>query len=232
MGLKNIIRISPGGLKGFYTLGILSYLRNHYQMGSYVYSGASAGAWNGLLMCLNSDNQTVNHFIDSLFVPVSRAKSIEEIQWTFKHMLLESFDSSDFDLNRLHIGVVVLENKQLKTKIYSGFDNLPDAIDCCMSSSHIPLVTGRLIKNYREHMVFDGGFSSDPYIRSTDESSCVLHVEPNMWKDKKSHVFAVNDFIDNFSLSRNNPKQLYQTGYLDAKTNARDFGHFKKIKKT
>lgn len=230
MTKSNLIRVSPGGLKGFYTLGILNYLRNHYAMNNYIYSGASAGAWNSLIMCSTRDTKFVNGFIDSLFVPVSRAKSIEEIQWVFKHKLLESFDSSDFDFSRLHIGVVVYKNKRLETQIYSRFDNLSDAIDCCTSSSHIPLITGKLIKNYREQLVFDGGFSSDPYIKS---ANCVLHVSPNMWADIKpdSNGFSIGEFINNFSLSRNNPKELYALGYADAQANSHDFTQLKKLKK-
>jgi predicted patatin/cPLA2 family phospholipase len=223
----NIIRVSPGGLKGFYILGILNYLRNHYRMDHYIYSGASAGAWNSLIMCSKRDNKFVNQFIDSLFVPVSRSKSIEEIQYLFKHKLLDSFDSSDFDFSRLHIGVVTLKDRQVKTQIYTNFTDLTDAIDCCMSSSHIPLITGKFVKNYRNHLVFDGGFSSDPYIKS---SNCVLHIEPNMWTDKKDQKFIVNEFIDNISMNRNNPEQLYQAGYLDAEKNVHDFAHLKKIK--
>jgi predicted acylesterase/phospholipase RssA len=224
----NIIRVSPGGLKGFYILGILNYLRNHYIMDHYIYSGASAGAWNSLIMCSKRDNKFVNQFIDSLFVPVSRSKSIEEIQYLFKHKLLDSFDSSDFDFSRLHIGVVTMKDRQIKTQIYTNFTDLTDAIECCMSSSHIPLVTGKLVKNYRNNFVFDGGFSSDPYIKS---SNYILYVEPNMWTDKKDQKFIVNEFIDNFSMSRNNPEQLYMAGYSDAIKNDHYFAHLKKIKK-
>jgi len=194
-------------------------------MDQYVYSGASAGAWNGLIMCSNRDNKTINKFIDSLFIPVFRAKSIEEIQWTFKHKLLDNFDSSDFDLSRLHIGVVVYKNKRLETQIYSQFDSLADAIDCCMSSSHIPLVTGKFLKYYKEQWVFDGGFSSEPYAGT----SCVLHISPHMWSEKQpdASIFNINDFINNFSMSKNNPEELYQAGYSDAHTKAHCFSHLK-----
>lgn len=219
---NNIIKVSPGGLKGFYILGILNYLRNYYVMDHYIYSGASAGAWNSLIMCSNRDDKYVNKFIESLFVPVSRTKSIEEIQYLLKHKLLDNFDSSDFDFTRLHIGVVTIKDKQVKTQIYTNFTDLTDAIECCMSSSHIPFVTGKFIKKYREHLVFDGGFSSYPYIKSDDY---ILHIEPSIWTNKK---FIVNEFIECFSINSNNPEKLYLTGYLDAQKNDRDFSHLKK----
>jgi predicted acylesterase/phospholipase RssA len=211
---SNIIRVSPGGLKGFYLLGILNYLRNHYVMDHYIYSGASAGAWNSLIMCAKRDNKFINQFIESLFIPISQSKSIGKIQDLLKHKFIDNFDSSDFDFSRLHIGVVTIKDRQLKTEIYTNFTDLTDAIECCISSSHIPLVTGKFIKNYKNHFVFDGGFSSEPYIKS---SNYVLYVEPNMWTDKKNKKFIINEFINNFSISKNNPIQLYHDGYLDAK---------------
>ena len=177
-------------------------------------------------MCSKRDNKFVNQFIDSLFVPVSRSKSIEEIQYLFKHKLLDNFDSTDFDFSRLHIGVVTMKDRQVKTQIYNNFTDLSDAIECCMSSSHIPLITGKLVKNYRNHLVFDGGFSSDPYIKS---SNCILHIEPNMWTDKKDQKSIVNEFIDNLSMNKNNPEKLYKAGYSDAEKNIHNFVHLKKI---
>jgi hypothetical protein len=45
-----IVSISPGGYKGFYILGIASYIRDHYNIDNCIFSGASAGAWVSLLM--------------------------------------------------------------------------------------------------------------------------------------------------------------------------------------
>ena len=78
-------------------------------------------------------------------------------------------------------------------------------------------------------MVFDGGFSSEPYAGTT----CVLHVSPHMWSEQKPDpsVFNINSFINNFSLSKNNPEELYWAGYSDALKNSHSFAQLKKIKK-
>ena len=49
---KKLISISPGGLKGFYELGILSFIKENYDMENYIFSGASAGSWCSLLMVM------------------------------------------------------------------------------------------------------------------------------------------------------------------------------------
>ena len=61
---KDIISLSPGGLNGFYMAGVVSFLKQQYDLSNCVFTGASAGAWNALYMCCNADHDT---FIDKLF---------------------------------------------------------------------------------------------------------------------------------------------------------------------
>lgn len=225
--VKKLILVSPGGLKGFYMLGVLNYLRNHYDMSQYIYSGASAGAWNSLIMSTNRDTKYVNNFIESLFVPVSRTKSVEEIQYLLKHKLLENFDSSDWDFSKLHIGVTRVADRKLQTEIHSNFTDLSDAIDCCISSSHIPLVTGKLIHRYKNSLVLDGGLGSNPYASS---GQVVLHVKHNMWTKPVNPTAksVILDFVDAFNVKTNNMEQLYWAGFTDAEKNLHNFKHLNK----
>ena len=225
---SRLILVSPGGLKGFYTFGILNYLRNNYHMNQYIYSGASAGAWNCLLMCCKKDKYYVNNFVESLFEPLGKTKSITEIQIIFAKKLLENFSSGDFDFSRLHIGVTSLEDKNIQTNIYSNFPDLNDAIECCMASSHVPLITGGLVKKYRGKLSFDGGFSSYPYLQIPNKKPLV-HIKPGMWnKDSKHLVF---ELVDCFSMEKNNMEQLYRKGLFDAEKNINYFKHLHLKKK-
>ena len=52
---KKIISISPGGLKGIYILGTCTYLKQNFNFDDYIFSGASAGSWNSLVMCYKKD---------------------------------------------------------------------------------------------------------------------------------------------------------------------------------
>jgi hypothetical protein len=187
-------------------------------MSSYTYSGVSAGSWNSLIMCIKRDNEYVNKFIESLFVPISKTNSIEEIQYLLKHKTLENFDSSDFDFTKLHIGVTLYKNNKLQTKIYSNFLDLPDAINCCMASSHIPLITGNIIHKYKNILVFDGSIKSNPYLLNGD---IVLEVKHDMWYTNTNSI--IYKFIDAFSMEKNNMEKLYWSGYTDAKNNHHSF---------
>ena len=76
---KKLISISPGGLKGFYELGVLSFIKESYDMENYIYSGASAGSWNALFMCYKNDNKK---FVYTLMkdLKLLRVKSIKELE--------------------------------------------------------------------------------------------------------------------------------------------------------
>jgi len=203
-----MISISPGGFKGFYLLGTLNYIKENYDLSNYIFSGASAGAWCSLIMCMKKPF-ILNEFIDK---NITTPNTILEIENNIKKKLLISYTEFDFDLYKLYVGVTIIKKFQSQTIIYSNFDNLEDAIDCCIASSHIPFITGNFLNKYKNKMTFDGGFSYYPYFQNITP---VLHVHPNMWNNKKkmfydTTLFSKNkyDFID-----------LYNRGYEDAKIN-------------
>lgn len=210
----NLISISPGGVFGFYTLGICAYIKNKYDLSNYIYSGASAGSWNSLYMVLNKENG----FSSSLFsIDTINISSIIEMEYEIKSMLLKKYKTDDFDLSRLYIGVTVLKNKKLKTSIYGDFKDLKDAIDCCIASSHIPFITGGAINRYKDFITFDGGFSSYPYVRNVKP---ILHIHPNMWKNKITKNKYRNTLF-NFKDNKYILKNLFDEGYEDAYLNSK-----------
>ena len=220
---KKLISISPGGLKGFYELGILCYIKDNYNMDNYIFSGASAGSWNALFMCYNKDTKT---FVFNLLndYKLSQIKNINELEFFLKYKLLTKFNSNDFDLRRLFIGVTTLKKFQPTTNIFSDFNSLEDAINCCIASSHIPFITGGINNRYHNMYTFDGGFSSYPYLNFTEN---VLHITPGMWKknnQNKNDIFekfaSLNIIVELFLMKKNkNYMELFDNGYEDAKVN-------------
>ena len=225
---KKLISISPGGLKGFYELGVLSYIKDNYGMDKYIFSGASAGSWNALFMCFKKDTK---HFVYTLLdYKLSQINNIKELELFLKYKLLSNYNSDDFDLRRLFIGVTTIKKLKPVTNIFSDFNSLEDAINCCIASSHIPLITGGFTNRYHDMYTFDGGFSNYPYLNFTEN---VLHITPSMWKklhnnenpDNNNKPFldsftSVNVILELFLMIRNrNYMELFDNGYLDAKNN-------------
>jgi hypothetical protein len=212
---KRIISISPGGFKGFYMLGICKYIKENYNLENYIFSGASAGAWNSLLLCYKGDiNAIIEKILDD---SLQKTKSISELEDIFKKKIVSTYNTNDFDLRRLFVGVTTVSRYNSNTIIYSGFDNLEDAINCCIASSHIPLITGGLTNVYRNTYSFDGGFSKFPYLNVTTPD---IHITPNIWKVfKNGHSPSITDYTTLFSKNDYKFSELIEKGYNDAMKN-------------
>ena len=152
---KKLIKISPGGLYGFYDAGICSIIKKKYNLNNYIFSGASAGAWNSLFMSYKND---IDNLVKNILDINYNFSSIIHLQMKLKEKIIQSYSTEDFDLKKVFISVCVYDNFALKNYIYTDFIDLEDAVDCCIASSNIPFVTGNLIHLYRNKISFDGGF--------------------------------------------------------------------------
>jgi hypothetical protein len=131
-----------------------------------------------------------------------RKKNVFQIENEIKNNMLKYYRASDFDLDRLFVGVTTIR----QTNIYTDFQNLEDAIDCCIASSHIPFITGSIVYRYKNKCAFDGGFSNYPYLNT---NQAVLHITPNIWNqnDKVDFNLLKKDFF--------NLEKLFEKGYSD-----------------
>jgi hypothetical protein len=101
---------------------------------------------------------------------------------------------------------------------------LEEVIEACIASSHIPFVTGGLVKKYKNKISFDGGFSNFPYLNFND-TSIVLHIHPNLWNKKNNSFYIkninlnINDYTTLFYIKNFNLSELYNNGYNDSNNN-------------
>ena len=219
---KKLILLSPGGFKGFYLMGISAFIKENYVLDGHIFSGASAGAWNALLMTYKHNvSEIVNVLVNDECAKIKDAYSLEKY---LKKQIIFNYKTEDFELEKLFIGLTIINNYRIKTQIYSDFENLEDAIDCCIGSSHIPYVTGKLTNTYHNTYTFDGGFSKYPYLKT---SPPVLHITPSMWKNinnetitaRQNERLNISDYTTLFSRGKYNFRLLYEEGYNDAKLN-------------
>ena len=119
---KKIISISPGGYKGVYMLGICIYIKDNFNLDEFIFSGASAGAWNSLMLCCKKDA----HFFktDIVDYSIKNSKTIFELEYLMKKKILEYYTTDDFELRKLFIGVTSLNGYYPETQIFSNFNNL------------------------------------------------------------------------------------------------------------
>ena len=208
---KRWIAISPGGFKGFYMFGVCKYIKQNYNLDNYVFSGASAGAWNSLMLCFRRDIQEIQDelFDDSL----QKAKTIQDLENLIKHKVLSRYTTDDFELQKLFIGVTTIGSYHAGATIYSQFSGIEDALDCCIASSHIPFLSGGLTATYRNAYAFDGGFCKNPYLNGTTPP--VLHIRPSMWATKPKSM-TIHDYTTLFSKDKYDFSVMVDQGYHDA----------------
>lgn len=221
---ENIISISPGGFMGIYMFGICTYIKDNYNLDPYVFSGASAGAWNALMMTYNPPPNVLLHDIHLRLLEnkeLNAIHKINDIEHWLKRQIISTYDPSRFELSKLYIGTTTLNCTKYspQTTIFHDFHTLEEAIDCCIASSHIPFVSGGALHRFRSQITFDGGFSRNPYL-TNEEYNHVLHIKPNMWDARKATP-KYNPLFDTTIFSRKlfNFKELYEKGYSDAEKN-------------
>lgn len=217
---NDLITLSPAGLKGFYTLGVSVYIKENYDLDNYFFSGASAGAWNALYLSYKNDPWDFPKLLSD--VNFDNITSVYKMEIKLKELLLSSFKTEDFHLDRLFIGVTSFEKFKFINKIYTNFESLEDAIECCIASSHIPFLTGGLIRKYRKKISFDGGFSSYPYY-FLDKP--VIHINPDMWKiingylDIKNEINIINAYRGLLLKEHKNFEDFFIAGYNETRNN-------------
>lgn len=215
MDPSKIISISPGGFMGFYLLGVCTFIKDQYDLSGYTFMGASAGSWNALFMTYKKDPHTLTFdLIDEI---EKHGKNMANMEHILKHTILEHHTQDDFDLSRIQIGVTSLNRFRPQLHMCSEFTDLEDALNCCISSSHIPFITGGLVRKYKQYVVVDGGLTYGSYIQQLHP---LLHITPTLWDATQKHSFW--DTIRNafhFSKQKSHFLDLYEKGYDDAKKN-------------
>lgn len=222
---KKLIAISPAGLRGFYLLGIMSYIKENYDTSNYIFTGASAGAFNALFATYKYDPSDIVNILDieNIFSDDNGGFSIRELQQNIKNALLDNFSTNDFELDKLFIGVTCIQNFHVKTNIYHHFENLEDAIDASIASSNIPFITGNIIHKYNDLYSFDGGFSKYPFLHLFEPT---LHITSDIWDnietsktDNRTLFKIISEFITFFFTKSNDFINLYKKGYNDSLKN-------------
>lgn len=218
---SSLITLTPDGLRGFYNLGTCVYIKENYDLNNFVYSGASAGAWNGLMMTYkHNPHEFAIKILDSM-KENHKLKTLYDTQLYLKNQILQCYNVNDFDLQKLFIAVTCIHNNQIFTNIYSDFFTLEDALDCCIASSNIPFVTGNCEVKYNDLISLDGGFSLQPYLNTLKK----IEISHDMWngkdiifknREKKQDLYKMFFYNNNINFY-----ELYIKGYSDGRENSK-----------
>lgn len=223
---KRLITLSPGGFKGFYSLGIVLYIQENYDLTNYIFSGVSAGSYNALVLAYKGNAKKL---LDEIMIPeIINHSSLQKIQQEIKKMVVSRCSVNDFHLEKLHISVahihkitnpLSLFTQKINKVVFSHFTSLEDTLDACFASSNIPFITGDMYSFYRNKYCIDGGFLNDPYLEHTEKP--VLHITSSLWKKTLSvpawwDCLNIKYYFSIFSKKEDNLWEMFRQGYEDS----------------
>ena len=207
-----IISIAPGGLKGFYTLGICKYLKENYCLDDYRFYGSSAGSWNSVFLALPSYDD--NYYVDSIIkIKSEQYSNLNELEICLKNIILNesSIKENNFTIGSLNqkCNICISEYKGYKFKktIKNEFEDWEDLLECCIASSHLPYISnGDLFYRYQNKKVVDGGLFRKNHPRNVNVDLLISH---KMFHNKEIKKYSRLDTL--------NIELLIYTGYKDAR---------------
>ena len=206
---KQFITCEPGGLNGFYSMGVAYFLHQHYNLSQYYFAGASAGSWVCLILSLKSDLNYIIQDILSINLTEYKGKNYQKfyhLQNKLQNIIINNFEESDFNLSKVYIGVSLFKKFGFEGHLITNFNNLTDVTNCCQVSSHIPLITGDFFKTYNQHLAVDGGLNNLPLSLIPDP---YFNINSEIWGRQLEGGFNPNK----------NLTQLLEWGYLDSLKN-------------
>lgn len=210
------IVIAPGGVLGFYTLGICHYIKNNYNIKNKKMIGFSAGSFNVVFMSI--DPKYDNDFLLNLFKLNIRGddnprQTIKKITSNIKNTI----DFKDIDLRDKCIG---LTTPYLSLKTINTFRSNNEIINSCISSSFIPYITyNDIFYFYKGNIYYDGGIMYH-FLKRTLNKDC-LAISYYMFN--RNTTFSLFNILHKSNISI---YELYILGYHDAIKNKAYFDKF------
>lgn len=212
----NLIRnpdiiLSPGGLLGFYVLGICHYIKNHYNIDNKNIVGFSAGSLNTIFLSLDKSYDIP--FLKELFkLNLHGSMPLPYILNKTIHLMNDMFNIEHFNITNKYIAVT---SNYTKLDGYNKFLNVTDMTKCCISSSFIPLITYRdIFYFYNGKCSLDGGLFYYKYKKQI-KSRKILWLNYKLFKRyNKYNIPGYSLLCRNYSIY-----ELYRLGYSDSVKN-------------
>jgi len=210
-GYKSI-SIKPGGLKGFYALGICKYIKEHYCLDEYHFYGSSAGSWNALYLSMPFSSNHEYYFDKMIKIKKNEFENFYDLERELKQNILKQAEQNEsiMSLNyKCNICFSVFEGYKFKKVIKNEFKDLDDLLECCIASSHIPKISkNKLFYHYNNQKCIDGGLFQNNYPNQMKPKLVISH---KMFRNKNIYKYS--------NLKHLNIERLIYEGYRDAMSN-------------
>jgi hypothetical protein len=226
MSVRSYISINILGTGMFlpYSMGVIGYIKEHFQLKDYTLTGVSGGAWCSLLFELENNltdhDKIWNMTVGDPNLKIRLHNNLNVFQENIERNLKARYkDVPATKIQTMPLSVIATHydnsNNKLSNEKKTGFKDVNDLIDFCLCSSYIPYLSGTLMcRQYDNKYYMDGDISRNKLFIETGSKPAMntLCVHRNMWGRK----FPLNNYIyTDINMSR----QLFQQGWSDTEKN-------------
>ena len=211
---KKIIYLGPGGFTMPYTLGICKYIKDNYDLSDYNFIGSSAGSWLAVYLASDINEQQIYNLLDEYSLKFeTKNKFIHKWKHT-TNFLSDKFkilinDKTFIQNKKIGISVTRYKNKKIKNEIINNYSSLEELLILCKLSSHIPILSGKILPRYNNIITIDSFFSEITFQYST-----------LIYFGSLNRTFTFKEIIGKTNIKAT---EYFNEGYLDAIKNKKYF---------
>jgi hypothetical protein len=199
-----------------YSIGIIGYIKNHFQLTDVNITGISGGAICSILYTqedeLSNHDKIWDYTIGEDVSELSLYKDLRIFQKNIGNNLKLRYNNKE-PRNIDKISVISTNVNKMKNEKISNFDNINDLIDYSLCSSYIPYISGDTFgKTYKGTEYMDGEILRDYKYNKKQICPTTISIHRKMWGRK----FPINNYLyTNKQIS----SDLFNYGWEDTKKN-------------
>jgi hypothetical protein len=212
------IYIGTGGNTGAYMVGVMGYIKKHFNIEKYKYTGSSAGSWITIMSKYEknlTDFDTIwKDFINKDIKFKASLCKYKYIPYIIKGNILTKYGNMKI---KKDIGIYVSkidDKKNMKKVLSYDYNNLEELLELCHCSSYIPIISGKEMSiKYKNNNYIDAIFTlkNEKEDIITNKKNTLI-ITKHIW----NRSFTIKDYI---YCDYNNYKKLYEYGWNDTKQN-------------
>lgn len=212
------IYIGSGGNTGIYMVGVMGYIKKHFDIDNYRYTGSSAGSWITVISKYENnltDFDTIwKEFINKDIKYKACIRKYKNIPDMIKGNILSKYGNVKIKRDiGIYVSKITDKNKYIK-KLSYDYNNLEELLELCHCSSYIPIISGtNITRKYKNNNYIDAIFTlkNEKEDIITNKKNTII-ITKHIW----NRSFTIKDYIQ---CDYSSYKTLYNYGWNDTKKN-------------
>lgn len=179
--MRPCIAIAPGGWRGFYTLGIMAFVKRAYIIDDVVIGGASAGAHVAAYALSTRDDA---HVVEKIITPLIDVLTSSDGRRDYYMAVREAYEAADLDVQyeRAFTTVTTVRTHRpfIANSVECNFESSTAFFDSLTRSSFVPGLFGSLGVRRHRSLHLDGAITQTSEV-VPDDCTPLFYVSHTMF---------------------------------------------------